>query len=85
MAVFYILVIMLMRVVQSLYNKKACLALPDGMEAYIDYLTLSNVLAAAFAAALSEPKRSCDDFISSTVESSRTAIKTACTGDIGPL
>lgn len=51
MAVFYILVIMLMRVVQSLYNKKACLALPDGMEAYIDYLTLSNVLAAAFAAA----------------------------------
>lgn len=50
MAVFYILVIMLMRVVQSLYDKKACLALPDGMGAYMDYLTLSKVLAAAFAA-----------------------------------
>ncbi len=44
-------VIMLMRVVQSVYNKKACISLPDGFGTYIDYIAVSKLLAAAAAGA----------------------------------
>lgn len=38
-----------MRVVQSVFSKKANLILPDGIKPYTEYITISKVLAAAFA------------------------------------
>lgn len=49
MVIFLIVSIMCMRVLQSLFNKRACLALPDGMSNYILYITISNAMAAGFA------------------------------------
>ncbi len=49
MAVIFIAIIMLMRVLQSLYNKKAAMVLPDGIKPYIAYISVSKLFAAAFA------------------------------------
>ncbi len=48
--IIFLAAIMLMRVVQSVYNKKACMTLPAGLGAYIDYIMLSKGMAAAAAA-----------------------------------
>ncbi len=50
MPIFYIVVIMCMRVVQSVYNKKANLNLPKGKLPYVGYVVLTKVLASVFAA-----------------------------------
>ncbi len=49
MAVLYIFVIMIMRVIQSIYNKRASLKLPDSPVPYAAYLTLSKGFAAVFS------------------------------------
>ena len=49
MAIFYISIIMVMRVIQSIYSKKANLTIPNGVSAYVKYITISKFLAAFFA------------------------------------
>ena len=50
MTLFFIVVIMLMRVVQSVYNKRTAIFLPDGIKSYIAYIAVFNLFAAAFSA-----------------------------------
>lgn len=45
---FYLIIIILMRVVQSVYGKKANLLLPDGIFPYTKYITISKILATIF-------------------------------------
>ncbi len=45
----FIALIMLMRVLQSLYSKKAAMILPDGIRPYISYVAVSKLFAAGFA------------------------------------
>jgi len=49
MVIFLIVSIICMRVLQSLFNKRACLALPAGISNYILYITISQGMAAGFA------------------------------------
>ncbi len=49
MVVIYLSVIILMRVVQSLFNKRACICLPEGLNPYVKYIGLSKLFAALFA------------------------------------
>lgn len=49
MVIFYIGTIMLMRVLQSVFSKRANLSLPPGTFAYIRFITVSNFLSAGFA------------------------------------
>lgn len=48
MVVIYILVIMLMRVLQSLFNKRAVLSIPNGVRPYVSYIMISKLFAAVF-------------------------------------
>ncbi len=47
--ILLLMVVMLMRVLQSVFNKKAALVLPGGLKPYISYITFSKLLAAVFA------------------------------------
>ncbi len=47
--IIYIVAILLMRVVQAVFNKRVNLALPQGKYAYVTYTLLTKVFAAAFA------------------------------------
>lgn len=49
MVTICILVIILMRVLQSVYHKRASMELADGLLSYVSYVRLSNVLSTAFA------------------------------------
>jgi drug/metabolite transporter (DMT)-like permease len=49
MGSFYISIIMLMRVVQSLCGKQTSMLMPKGVNPYIKYLTAYNLFAAAFS------------------------------------
>lgn len=49
MIAIFLSVIILMRVVQSLFNKKACMCLPEGLIPYVKYIGISNLFAALFA------------------------------------
>ncbi len=51
-ALLLLFIIMLMRVVQSVYNKKACQILPDGPKNYVFYIMIMNYLSAGFAVLL---------------------------------
>ncbi len=57
MSALYISIIMLMRVLQSIYSKKAAIVLPDGLKPYISYVGISNLFSAVFAALLIVPTR----------------------------
>lgn len=50
MAVLFIVIIMGMRVIQSVYSKRTAILMPSGLKSYIHYIALNNTLAAAFAA-----------------------------------
>ncbi len=50
--VLYIFVIMIMRVLQSLYSKKAALILPEGIKPYVSYVCVSKLFSTCFAIAL---------------------------------
>lgn len=52
MAVLFILIIMGMRVIQSVHSKQVSLSLPTGTKAYVQYMAVYQGLAAAFAAVL---------------------------------
>ncbi len=67
MAVFYILAIMCMRVLQSLYSKKAALVLPSGLKPYISYVALSKLFAALFAFVVMIPTLSFDGINAETI------------------
>ena len=47
--VLYIFIIMCMRVLQSLFSKKAALVIPEGIRAYVFYVFLSNLFATGFS------------------------------------
>ena len=49
--VFYLGSIILMRVIQSVFSKKANILLPDGILPYTKYIAVSKILAAAFGIA----------------------------------
>ncbi len=55
MGILYIFIIMLMRVLQSLFSKKTALVMPDGVKPYISYMVLSNLFSALFAFAVIIP------------------------------
>lgn len=46
---FYIFIIMCMRVVQSVYNKQVALVMPGGIRPYVSYIAVSKLFAAAFS------------------------------------
>lgn len=46
---FYIFIIMCMRVVQSVYNKQVALVMPGGIRPYVSYIAASKLFAAAFS------------------------------------
>ncbi len=48
MVVIYILVIMLMRVLQSLFNKRAVMTIPNGVRPYVSYIMISKLFASVF-------------------------------------
>lgn len=48
MVVLFLFIIILMRVLQSLYSKKANLNLPDGIKPYMKYIGISKVFSAFF-------------------------------------
>lgn len=52
MAVLFILIIMGMRVIQSVNSKQVSLSLPTGTKAYVQYMAVYQGLAATFAAVL---------------------------------
>ncbi len=47
--VLYIFIIMIMRVLQSLYSKKAAVLLPNGIKPYVSYVFISKLFASLFA------------------------------------
>lgn len=49
MANLFILIIIGMRILQSIFSKKAAMLLPDGLHAYVSYIGISNVISTAFA------------------------------------
>ncbi len=49
MVIFYIVSIMSMRVLQSVFTKRSYLELPEGIHPYVRYVTVSKFMAAAFA------------------------------------
>lgn len=49
MVILFLIVIILMRVLQSVFNKKACLNIPDGVKPYMKYIGVSKLFAAMFA------------------------------------
>lgn len=49
MVVGFLSIITLMRVLQSVFNKKASVQIPDGITPYIKYISVSKYLAAGFA------------------------------------
>ncbi len=55
MEAIYIAIIMLMRVTQSTFSKKAALVLPDGIKPYIAYISVSKLFSAMFALAIILP------------------------------
>lgn len=50
MSVIFILIIMLMRVVQSVYSKQTAIFLPDGLKPYVRYMAIYQGFATLFAA-----------------------------------
>ncbi len=52
MAGIFIFVILLMRVLQSYYSKRAANILPDGISPYLGYITVTNLFSAGFALVL---------------------------------
>lgn len=50
MSTILILIVMLMRVIQSVYSKQTSLLMPSGLKAYARYLAFYQALATAFAA-----------------------------------
>lgn len=50
MTIAFISAIIFMRVVQSVFNKKAALLIPEGLTAYITYIMITKLFAAVFAA-----------------------------------
>lgn len=52
MIVTYIFAVMCMRVIQSVFSKRASTLIPDGIKSYLKYVALNYWLAAAFAAGL---------------------------------
>ncbi len=44
----YIVIIMIMRVVQSFFNKRAVMTIPKGVKPYVSYIMISMTLAAVF-------------------------------------
>lgn len=49
MVITFLAIIIAMRVVQSLFNKKACICIPEGLKPYVKYIGVSKLFAAAFA------------------------------------
>ena len=49
MAVIFILIIMCMRVIQSIYSKRVSILMPSGVKAYVNYMAVYQGMAAAFA------------------------------------
>ena len=48
--VLYLIVIMCMRIIQSVFNKRASMILPDSISVYVKYMMLLNIMAACFSA-----------------------------------
>lgn len=49
MIIFYIVSIIAMRVLQSIFTKRSYIELPEGIQPYIRYVTVSKAMAATFA------------------------------------
>ena len=49
MIIFLLITIILMRVVQSIYNKRASLNIPEGARSYMKYIGINKLFAAMFS------------------------------------